>query len=382
MVLTTMAPAYAQQSQPGSAAGGGTAPNAVPVSAPAPAPVLTNWSAGPSAQGSSTYIGRVETPRIGQIVNTGNGLLVSGWVADVTAMGWAGIDGVEAWAGDKASGGTKLGNGTVGLPRPDIGDTIGSNFTNSGFSMVVPSSALSTLPAGNVELRLYVHTPNKGWWYRATRVTDVQPPTLPYPNDPVVYIAKPQDGMNITQRQLFNKITFSGVALDRNPLSAVQNSVSVLPPGTGQSLSGGCSGCAGNTGYIYTQFRGAGVDTITSYIDAPTKPGDNSTFGNFGTPCASCTQGVSILVSNKGVLNTAGKPAGSIITDSFGLAQSGDAQQFRYGGWVISINPALLSPGPHTLFVTAHSTVTGKTSTAKATFNIIPFTNSSQKIMP
>jgi hypothetical protein len=384
LVLSTIAPTYAQQGQSGSQAGSaaGAAPTAQAPAAPPPAPVLTNWSAGPGAQGSSTYIGRVETPRIGQIVNTGNGLLVSGWVADVTAQGWSGIDGVEAWAGDRASGGTKLGTGSVGLPRPDIGDIIGSNFTNSGFSMVVPSSAMSTLPAGNVQLRLYVHTPNKGWWYRQTTVSAIQPPTLPYPNDPVVYIAKPQNGMNITQRQLFNKITFSGVALDRNPLSAVQNSLSILPPGIGQSLTGGCSACLGSTGYIYTQYRGQGVDTITAYIDNPPAKGDNTAFGNFGTPCASCTQGVSILNSGKGSLNVSGKPQGSIISDSFGNQVSGDPQQFRYGGWVISIEPALLSPGPHTLFVTAHSTITGKTSTTSSTFNIIPFTNSSQKIQP
>jgi len=343
--------------------------------------VLTNWSAGPSAQGSSTYIGRVETPRIGQIVNTGNGLLVSGWAADVTAQGWAGIDGVEFWSGAQGSG-AKLATGSVGLPRPDIGETIGSGFTNSGFSMVVPPSAWANIPAGNVELRLYIHTPNKGWWYRATRVTSIQPPVLPYPNDPVVYIARPQDGMNVTQRQLNNKITFSGVALDRNPLSAVQNSLSILPPGIGQSLTGGCSGCAGATGSIYTQYRGQGVDTITAYIDAPPQRGDVSTFGNFGTPCASCTQGVSILNAGKGSLNVSGRPQASIITDAFGQQVSGDPQQFRYGGWVISINPALLSAGPHTLFVTAHSTVTGKTSTSKATFNILPFTNPSQKIQP
>jgi hypothetical protein len=233
-----------------------------------------------------------------------------------------------------------------------------------------------------VELRLYIHTPNKGWWYRATRVTSVQPPALPYPNDPVVYIAKPQNGMNITQRQLNNKITFSGVALDRNPLSAVQNSLSILPPGIGQSLTGGCSACLGSTGYIYTQYRGQGVDTITAYIDSPPKAGDNSTFGSFGTPCAACTQGVSILNAGKGSLNVSGKPQGSIISDAFGLDVSGDPQQFRYGGWVISIEPALLSPGPHTLYVTAHSTVTGRTQTTSSQFNIIGFTNSSQKIEP
>ncbi|HEY2596805.1 MAG TPA: hypothetical protein VGK33_23155, partial [Chloroflexota bacterium] len=186
----------------------------------------------------------------------------------------------------------------------------------------------------------------------------------------------------ITQRQLFNKITFSGIALDRNPLSAVQSSLSALAPGIGQSLTGGCSACLGATNYIYTQYRGQGVDSITAFIDAPPSKGDNSTFGAFGAPCTACTQGVAILNNNKGFLNVSGKPQGSVISDSYGDQVSGDPQQFRYGGWVISIEPALLSPGPHTLFVTAHSTVTGKISTAQATFNILPFTNSSQKIQP
>jgi hypothetical protein len=359
LALTTIAPSYAQ-----------------------PAPSMGSWTAGPGAQGSSTYIGRIEAPRPGQNVNTSTSLLVSGWAADTTAQGWAGIDGVEVWSGAQGSGGTKLATGTFGQRRPDIAEAIGSSFANSGFTAVVPSSALGNISPGSVNLYVYIHTPSKGSWYRTVGVSLVQPPVLPYPNDPVVYIAKPQEGMNITMRQLNNKVTFSGVALDRNPLSAVANSLALLPPGIGQTLTGGCPGCAGNTNNIYTQYRGQGVDTITAYIDAPTKPGDLSTFGNFGAPCAGCTQGVSILVSGKGSLNVQGKPQGSIISDQFGLQVSGDPNQFRYGGWVISINPALLSAGPHRLYVTAHSTVTGKTSTTNAGFNILPFTDSSQRIQP
>jgi hypothetical protein len=359
MMLTTVAPSYAQS-----------------------APSMASWTAGPGAQGSSTYIGRVEAPRARQNVNTGNSLLVSGWAADTTAQGWSGIDAVEVWSGAEGNGGTKLANGSVGLPRPDVAESIGASFTNSGFSAVIPSSAWSNGASGGMNLYVYIHTPNKGSWYRTVPVTLIQPATLPYPNDPVVYIAKPQDGMNITQRQLNNKITFSGVALDRNPLSAVQGSLATMSPGIGQTLSGGCPGCAGATNNIATQFRGAGIDTITAYIDAATKPGDVSTFGNFGAPCASCTQGVNILNNSKGFLNVSGRPQGSIIADAFGNQVSGNPKQFRFGGWVISIEPALLAAGPHELYVTAHSTVTGKTSTAQVEFNIIPFTNPSQKIEP
>jgi hypothetical protein len=349
---------------------------------PSLAQSAATWSAGPGAVGSSTYIGRIEAPTAKRNINPGASLLVSGWAADTTAQGWAGIDGVEVWAGAQGPAGTKLATGSVGQPRPDVAESIGSTFTNSGFSAVVPSSAWSKLQPGNLTLYVYIHTPNKGSWYRTVNTYLVQAPELPYPNDPIVVIAKPQNGMNITQRQLNNKITFSGIALDRNPLSSVQDSLALLPAGIGQSLSMGCSACPGNTGYIYTQHRGAGVNSITAYIDSPPKPGDNSVFGSFGSPCVGCLAGVSILVNNSGSLNNAAKPQGSIISDSYGIPISGDPEQFRYAGWVISMNPALLDPGPHTLYVTANSAITGKTSTASATFNIIPFTGPSQKIEP
>jgi hypothetical protein len=349
---------------------------------PSLAQTAATWQAGPGAVGSSTYIGRIEAPTARRNINPGASLLVSGWAADTTAQGWAGIDGVEVWSGAQGSGGTKLATGSVGQPRPDVAESIGSTFTNSGFSAVVPSSAWANLQPGSLTLYVYIHTHSKGSWYRTVATTLVQAPDLPFPSDPLVVIAKPQDGMNITQRQLFNKITFSGIALDRNPLSSVQNSLALLPPGIGQTLSTGCSGCTGNTNNIYTQHRGAGVNSITAYIDNPPKPGDNSTFGNFGTACTSCLAGVSILVNNSGFLNRQEKPQGSIISDSYGIPLTGDPEQFRFAGWVISINPALLDPGPHTLYVTANSAITGKTSTAKASFNILPFTNSSQKIEP
>src|SRR5205823_8421608 len=126
------------------------------------------------------------------------------------------------------------------------------------------------------------------------------PLALPFPNDPVVWIAKPLEGQNITQKQANSKFSFSGVALDRNPLSAVQNSLALLPPGIGQTLSPGCSACPGATGSIYTQFRGAGINSITAYMDNPPARGDNSAFGNFGTACTSCIAGVTILANNKG----------------------------------------------------------------------------------
>src|SRR5579859_6627839 len=122
-------------------------------------PVLGSWLAGPDGKGSSTIVGRIESPRTRATVNNASNLLVSGWAADTTASGWAGIDGVEVWSGasDK-SGSTKLATGTVGLSRSDIGDALGSSFTNSGFSVVVKAGSLQGL-MGAQTLFVYLHTP-------------------------------------------------------------------------------------------------------------------------------------------------------------------------------------------------------------------------------
>src|SRR4051812_34790086 len=64
LVLTTIAPTYAQSQSGQSGSEAGTGQGGQPTqqaSTPPPAPLLTAWSAGPGAQGSSTYVGRVET---------------------------------------------------------------------------------------------------------------------------------------------------------------------------------------------------------------------------------------------------------------------------------------------------------------------------------
>jgi hypothetical protein len=256
-------------------------------------------------------------------------------------------------------GGTKLGSGMAGLARADIGEALGTSFTNSGFSAVVPGSAWAAMKTGAQTLYVYLHTPGKGTWYRSIGVNLNAAPTLAFPNDPIVVIAKPQDGMNITQKQVTNKISFTGIALDRNPIT---------DPNT-QLLGPGCSGCT----LFATQARGAGIASVNAYIDNPPVRGDQTTFGSFGSPCGGCLY-ANILVSSKGALNAPGKPQGSIISRQYG-------SQYDFSGWAISINPTTLSPGPHTLYVTATSSITGKQSRAQVAFNILGIVPN-QRIQP
>jgi len=331
------------------------------------APVLGSWLAGPDGKGSSTIVGRIEAPRARQNVNNAANVLVSGWAADTTASGWAGIDGVEVWSGAKDKGGSKLVTGVAALARSDISDALGRSFNNSGFTAVIPASAWGTAKAGPMTLYVYLHTPDKGTWYRTIAINVVTTAgvnlatggPLAFATDPMVVIAKPQDGTAITQKQKNSKFTFSGWALDRNPIT------DPLLQLTGP----GCSGCT----LLGATARGANIANISAYIDTPPVKGDQTVFGNFGTPCAGCLYG-NILVSNTGFLNTPGRPQGSIVTRQYG-------SQFDFSGWSLSINPLLLSPGPHTLYVTATSSVTGalntanqfvgKQTTASVTFNVL-----------
>jgi hypothetical protein len=346
-----------------------------------PAPVLGSWLAGPDGKGPSTIVGRIDAPRPRVKVNNGSNLLVSGWAADTTATGWAGIDGVEVWSGpsDK-SGSTKLATGMAGLTRTDVGEALGSTFNSSGFSAIVRSSALQGM-TGAQTLYVYLHTPDKGTWYRSVGVNVISTAgvnlatgaTLDFPNDPIVVIAKPQDGTAITQLQKNSKFSFVGIALDRN---------SITDPNI--QLSGpGCGACSGAGGAIGTQARGAGIASITAYIDTPPTKGDQTIFGNFGTPCGTACLYTQALVSNAGFVNVPGRVQASFISKQYG-------SQFDFSGWSIAINPALLSPGPHTLYVTATSSVTGslntagqfvgKQTTASTNFTVLDFGH--KKIQP
>jgi hypothetical protein len=133
----------------------------------------------------------------------------------------------------------------------------------------------------------------------------------------------------------------------------------------------GGTGCAGANGAIGTSLKGPGISSLTAYIDKPPVKGDNTIFGAFGAPGGyNLTQ---VLVNNTGALNSPGK-SGSIISRNYG-------SQYDFSGWSIAINPATLSVGPHTLYVTATSSITGaldatnkfvgKSTTASVNFTIL-----------
>ncbi|MBV8719296.1 MAG: hypothetical protein JOZ65_29855 [Chloroflexi bacterium] len=311
------------------------------------------WLAGPDAAGNNTYVGRLETPRAKQNVADGANLLVSGWAADTTATGWSGFDQVQIYNGDRTKGGTKLADGTVGLARPDIGDVLGSSFGKSGFSAVVRAGAL---PAGADSLYVYLHTPDKGWWYKTTSVTQAAPVALQFPTDPIVDIFKPNGGQIITTKQFggTQEYVVSGFALDRNPQSNPSG-----PNKTNSPFAG-----PGNVG----------IQSVTLYIDLlPGQPGYNPDVnllqGQSGGPASPAV--LAVLPNDVRVgydpcqFRGASKfcQSGMSLTANYG-------PNYTFSGWVSFLNQRVLQPDSwHTLYAVALSSVTpGKTSTASATF--------------
>jgi hypothetical protein len=304
------------------------------------APRAASYRPGPDASGTNTFIGRIEAPRRTGL-RLGADLLVAGWFIDTTAFGWAGADKGEVWLGQKDEG-TKLTDLVVGQPRADIRDAFGvSDWTASGFSGTVSANVLSQIPGGDQTLSVYLHTPSKGWWFKSVVVNIPSASALQFPNDPILFVANPQQGQVVDQFGQSNaKFSLRGVALDRNP---------VTDPNTQSS-----------------GVENSGIDRVQLYLDGPR--GVGQFLGNAGL-------GFRLYVNNQitppnrretgyGPQNTGGTAGNmSYIAAGFG-------QQYALSGWTFGWNPTATPTGNHTVFVYARSSITGKESSTSVTFDL------------
>jgi hypothetical protein len=303
------------------------------------APRAGSYRPGPQAVGNNTYIGRIEAPRATGL-RLGADLLVAGWFVDTTASGWAGADKGEVWLGNMGEG-TKLTDLAVGQPRADIRDALGApDWTNSGFTGTVPASTLAQVQGGQQTLNVYLHTPNKGWWFKSASINVPSTVGLQFPNDPVVFFVQPQQFQNVDQfAQNNSRFSLRGVALDRNP---------VTDPGT-QSPG----------------VESSGVDRVQIYLDGPR--GQGTFLGNAGL-------GAELLVNNltgppaktsgAGPQNTGG------TSNSLGFIAEGFGQQFSLSAFSLGWNPTTVATGTHTAYAYARSSITGKENVASVTFTL------------
>ncbi|HEY1293033.1 MAG TPA: hypothetical protein VGJ60_08145 [Chloroflexota bacterium] len=317
----------------------------------APAGVSGVWTAGPDANGPDTYFGKIDAPRAGATVQSSAGVLVSGWATDTTAAGWAGFDQMQVYKGDREKGGTKLVDGVVGENRPDIADAFGGSSARSGFSATVPASALAS---GTDDLYVYMHTPEKGWWYRTVPVSVAAPQDLPYPTDPVVVWSKPCCGEEITQAQFGSTAEYvlAGYALDRNPQTDPNG-----PPKT-------------NSPYLVGSGN-VGIASVTLYMDklpgdAGYDPSVNLLGGQSGGPASPAVLPAlpSDVVAGPNAPPCQFKGAVKYCQGAYSL--SGEyGPDYTFAGWVAFWNQRVVQPDMfHTLYAVAKSSITGKSSTA------------------
>jgi hypothetical protein len=269
-----------------------------------------------------TYAGFIDVPAMNATVPTGS-FTVAGWFVDQTAQGWAGADDAQVWQGTMDGGGKLLAKALFAQGRPDVASALGNPFfTNSGFSAVIPANSLS---AGPQTLSVYAHTPGKGWWYKQTQVNvsasapaTANPapapsapagtaPTVSGGTPPIVVIEQPTSSTNIKTHDAV--FTIIGYALDKN---ATPNQPT----------------------------QGSGIDHVSVFIDAERDAG-----------------GINVGDADLAFADAA--------------AASAYGPQFSAAGYRINFKPTALHKGSHTLFVYAHSVVTGKENLATGSFAII-----------
>jgi hypothetical protein len=349
LALATVMPSYAE--------GASTAPTGL----------SGGFVAGPNSSGGSTYIGMVEAPRANARIAGGANLLVTGWAADTTASGWSGFDQIQVYNGDRAKGGTKVADGSVGLNRPDVADGLGGAFMRTGFSAVVPANAV---PVGPATLYVYLHTADKGWWYKTVPVTQSETVALQYPADPVVTILHPTDGEIITDRQFgaTAEAVISGFALDRNPQTN--------PNGTPKTNSP--FGGPGNVG----------IQSVTLYIDKlPGDPGYNADVNMLGGQSGGPASPSILTLGNPDspVANTYFSNSGCryfgfpsrFCTSEFSVTKS-FGPDYTFAGWVSFWNQRTVQTEMwHTIYAVARSSITGKSSTAQTSVYVKSYPSNS-----
>ena len=272
----------------------------------AAADVASPWTAGPQAVGDDTFSAFIDAPAAGAILNPAAMVDVRGWVVDTTAIGWSGIDDVQVWIGLMDQGGTLVNRGAVGIRRDDVASALGNPYwATSGFNV---SFAPSGLGVGSNALNVYVHTPNRGWWYRQVLVTIPAAPARAYADDPLLVVREAVPSLDVGKST--TGITLRGYAIDRNlPLD--------------QQLGVG----------------GSGVSQVQVYLDGPRHGGDGVLLGN----------------ATLGLKNR---------------EATGFGERFLMSGWEITIHPSDFSVDRHELFIYADSAYWPNESLVIVLFNV------------
>jgi hypothetical protein len=259
----------------------------------AAADAASPWTPGPNASGDDTYVGFIDTPLAGATVTPNSTVVISGWAVDQTAAGWSGIDDMQVYLGLQDQGGTLVVRGSVGAPRADVASATGNPaWTNSGFTA---SFSQASLGVGSNLLTVYIHTPDKGWWYKQLQLNVPAAPDRPFADDPLLIVRTADPSLDVSHST--GNLILAGYAIDRNlPLN--------------QQLG----------------VAGSGVSVVQAYLDGPRNPG-----------------------------NGAGTFVGNATMGQQNREATGFGARFLMSGWQLTLHPSDLSVDRHELFIYAES---------------------------
>src|ERR687887_2281663 len=68
------------------------------------AETASDWEPGPNAAGEYFCSGAIDSPNAGSVIASGASVEISGWIADMSATGWAGFDDLHVYDGTAGKG--------------------------------------------------------------------------------------------------------------------------------------------------------------------------------------------------------------------------------------------------------------------------------------
>ena len=126
--------------------------NTIAATATMPLTILPDQATGSASNG---YRGNIDLPASDSLL--GLPVIVEGWVVVTGSINGTGVGSVEVWNGPRESG-KFLTEAHYGTFRPDVAQSLGDpRFASSGFLAQLPD-----LPAGQVDLHIYVRDREKG----------------------------------------------------------------------------------------------------------------------------------------------------------------------------------------------------------------------------
>jgi hypothetical protein len=273
---------------------------------------VLQWVAGPETSGVAPVAGSLDSQPDGARADDFATLSLSGWVVDSSAAdGGTGVGSVELYQGAANDHGPLLARADMSISRAEPVTISGnSDWGTAGFSLRL---SLASLPGGATPLTLAVHTTQHGTWLSTIWLTIPVPDATAPPPD-----LSPEPTATPRPRT--------------GPMLGPPPRLVVTAPRSGATVSGSYVLQGSAYDPSATTSQGTGIDRVEAFLE-PDRDGGGRLLGD------------AVLVPTD---TSSGSPQGAAYT-----------------------LPVRVAPGPHTLYVHAHSAITGLETVVAVPFTAI-----------